>query len=121
MRGTDGMDATRWSSGTNGGNGGPGGDGGRGGDGGAAGAGAPVGINVDINDTDLLMLIEGVDVCAGRVGSGGAGGAGGPGGPGGIGGSSYSWTESITRHHADGSSYRLHHAHEPWWIQRQLG
>lgn len=63
----------------------PSGNGGDGGDGGAAGSGAPVVVDVPADDTDLLMLINDVNVAAGTQARGGDGGNGGSGGRGGIG------------------------------------
>lgn len=96
-RGRRGANATRYSSG---GDGGPGGSGGRGGDGssGAAGGrGGRVSVQVDHEDTHLLMLVR-RDFTGGVGGAAGQNGAGGAGGPGGAGGSSHSWTttESYT-------------------------
>ena len=52
------VDATRYSSGSNGGPGGNGGAGGKGGNGGRGGNGGAISLEVAEGDTDLLMLTQ---------------------------------------------------------------
>ena len=102
-----GTDATKYRAGGNGGPGGNGGSGGDGGNGGIGGNGANITVNVDKDDTDLLMLIKTQpSTNGGDGGLGGRRGEGGRGGTGGPGGKSYSWNETTSTivRAADGSS-----------------
>lgn len=112
--GDRGSDATRYSNGTDGGRGGPGGRGGNGGCGGNAGNGAKVSIQVNPEDTDLLMLTNIPDVSGGTKGKGGFGGNGGKGGDGGRGGNSLRWTTTGYKTKTDEygthtETYTIHH------------
>ncbi len=104
-KGHDGADATQWSAG---GDGSPGGDGGNGGDGtsGAEGGhGGHIVVQVDEQDTHLLMLVK-HEVNGGQGGQPGANGRGGEGGPGGDGGRSYAWTTTSTEYTTDAQGHR---------------
>lgn len=81
--GTDGWDGCSPSSGSNGSDGE---NGGRGGDGGNGGRGGQIKIYIPEFQSELLMLIKGMNNSAGRGGSAGNGGRGGDGGDGGDGG-----------------------------------
>ena len=98
VSGSNGFNATQYSSGTSGGNGGNGGNGTDGGNGGQGGNGGSITLNVNYEETDLLMLVSKHEENFGSGGKGGVGGPGGSGGLGGRGGSSYSWTESVRNH-----------------------
>ncbi|MBL4844345.1 MAG: hypothetical protein JKY65_02360 [Planctomycetes bacterium] len=97
--GSAGADATRYTSGTRGRRGGNGGRGGRGTRGGGGAQGGQITVEVDPEDTHLLLLVD-VDVSGGRGGDPGANGSGGRAGRGGQGGEPHSWTE--TQSYTDG-------------------
>ncbi|KAK6495026.1 hypothetical protein TWF481_003054 [Arthrobotrys musiformis] len=84
-RGMDGVSSNEYQSGTRGGSGGAGGNGGNGTSGGNGGSGAYVEIEVEEDDTDLLIPIH-WDVRGGIGGDAGSNGIGGRGGRPGYGG-----------------------------------
>ena len=108
-RGRDGSDATRYSWGTDGEDGGPGGDGGRASSGEDAGDGGEINVNLGLQDTDYLVMLDKPNVEAGKGGRRGRHGRGGAGGSGGRGGSSHSWTTYT--YTTDSQGHRHTHPH----------
>ncbi len=109
INGAKGVSATRWSAGGDGEDGGPGGNGGSGGFGGDGGHAGHVTVNLNSNDTDLLMLMSKTTLQGGAFGAGGRGGNGGLGGKGGDGGDACVWFEQRERIVHDHSDH--HHGH----------
>ncbi|MDX2086527.1 MAG: hypothetical protein SFX73_01700 [Kofleriaceae bacterium] len=109
-RGANGADATRWRDGENGGSGGNGGRGGAATSGAPGGDGGQIMIEVNEEDTPLLMLVR-HDVRGGSGGNAGVNGRGGAGGAGGRGGDSYSWTTTSSYRDANGNTQTRTHYH----------
>lgn len=109
-RGRPGVDATRYSWGTDGG---PGGDGGNGGDATSGSDGAKGGrAEVTMRDQDThVMMAFSYNVDGGEKGRRGTNGDAGRGGPGGEGGDSLTWVTTTTSRDSKGNTTTHFHTH----------